>query len=163
LQQQGVSLSKVWLDPSHPRDATFVLGLEALVWNESEGFVLGEYVSGVPGVRTVLRDPVRLAGGVLPDPRPVPALLSDPAGGRPPPRRTRAAAHDGFADRIAGFRRGWGAARVVRVNGGGCGWSPVGAQKFCQRCPKWGRMSGRASAVGFHAARDLSCAVLSRA
>jgi len=105
LQQQGVSLSKVWLDPSHPRDATFVLGLEALVWNESEGFVLGEYVSGEPGVRTVLRDPVRLGGGVLPDPRAVPALLSDPAGGRPLPLRSFAAGHDGFEDRLAGYAR----------------------------------------------------------
>ncbi|TDC62488.1 hypothetical protein E1200_25635 [Actinomadura sp. GC306] len=104
LQQRGTPLTKVWLDPSNPRDATFVLGLEALVWNESEGFVLGEYVSGEPGVRTVLRDPVRLGGGVLPDPFAVPALLvSGAAGGPPAPLRSFAAGHDGFEDRLARY------------------------------------------------------------
>lgn len=104
LQSRGVPLSKIWLDPSHPRDATFVLGLQALVWNESEGFVLGEFVSGEPGVRTVLRNPVQLAGGVLPDPRAVPGLLESGAGRRPPARlRPFTAGHDGFDDRLAGY------------------------------------------------------------
>lgn len=100
LQAGGVPLSNVWLDPCDPRDATFVLGLQALVWNESEGFVLGEFVSGEPGVRTVLRDPVRLGGGVLPDPRSVPRLLKRDAAGAPEPLRPYTAGHDGFEDAL---------------------------------------------------------------
>lgn len=105
LQVRGVPLSNVWLDPAQPRDATFVLGLRALVWNESEGFLLGEFVSGEPGVRTVLRDPVRLGGGVLPDPRAVPHLLErGPAAGAPDAVRSYEAGHDGLEDRLAGYR-----------------------------------------------------------
>ncbi|MGP4027870.1 DUF6292 family protein [Actinomadura sp. 3N407] len=107
LQARGVPLSKIWLDPSHPRDATFVLGLQALVWNESEGFVLGDFVSGEPGVRTVLRDPVRLGEGVLPDPRAVPALLDGAAAGAPAAAtRPFTAGHDGFEDRLARYTAG---------------------------------------------------------
>ncbi|HEY8479336.1 MAG TPA: DUF6292 family protein [Spirillospora sp.] len=107
LQAHGVPISKVWLDPCHPRDATFVLGLRALVWNESEGFVLGEYVSGEPGVRTILRDPVALGGGVLPDPRAVPALLEAGPSGSPPVRlRSFADGHDGFEDRLVRYGEG---------------------------------------------------------
>ncbi|MFG2086447.1 MULTISPECIES: DUF6292 family protein [unclassified Spirillospora] len=107
LQARGVALSKIWLDPSCPRDATFVLGLEALVWNESDGFVRGEFVSGEPGVRTVLRDPVRLGEGVLPDPRAVPALLERAAADGPPARpRPFTAGHDGFEDGLARYRIG---------------------------------------------------------
>jgi hypothetical protein len=103
LQAGGVPLSEVWLDPCNPRDATFVLGLQALVWNESEGFVLGEFVSGEPGVRTVLRDPVRLGDGVLPDPRSVPALLTAGAEGSPARPRPFTAGHDGFEDALARY------------------------------------------------------------
>ncbi|TDC83604.1 DUF6292 family protein [Actinomadura sp. 7K507] len=104
LQARGVPLSKIWLDPCHPRDATFVLGLQALVWNESEGFVLGDFVSGEPGVRTVLSDPVRLGEGVLPDPLAVPALLEGDAAERPPARtRPFTAGHDGLEDRLARY------------------------------------------------------------
>ncbi|WP_433467914.1 DUF6292 family protein [Spirillospora sp. CA-128828] len=106
LQARGVPLSTVWLDPSHPRDATFVLGLQALVWNESEGFVLGEFVSGEPGVRTVLRDPVRLEGGVLPDPDAVPILLERGGAGAPVSLRSFTAGHDGFEDELARHRLG---------------------------------------------------------
>ncbi|MBE1534671.1 DUF6292 family protein [Actinomadura algeriensis] len=98
---RGVRLADVWLDPSGPRDATFVLGLKALVWNESDGFVLGEFVSGEPGVRTVLRDPVRLGGGVLADPREVAERLAAPAGGAPRRLRSFADGHDGFEDALA--------------------------------------------------------------
>ncbi|WP_396452488.1 DUF6292 family protein [Actinomadura sp.] len=104
LQAQGAPLSKVWLDPANPRDATFVLGLRALVWNESEGFVLGEFVSGEPGVRTVLRDPVRLGGGVLPEPRSVPHLLERGAVEAPAAVRAVDAGHDGFEDALLRFR-----------------------------------------------------------
>ncbi|MEU5989587.1 DUF6292 family protein [Spirillospora sp. NPDC047418] len=104
LHRRGVPLSNVWLDPSEPRDATFVLGLRALVWNESEGFLLGEFASGEPGVRTVLRDPVRLGGGVLPEPRSVPELLADGGTGAPGAVRPWDAGHDGFEDRLAGYR-----------------------------------------------------------
>ncbi|MEU8802110.1 DUF6292 family protein [Spirillospora sp. NPDC048819] len=106
LQARGVSLSKIWLDPSNPRDATFVLGLQALVWNESEGFVLGDFVSGEPGVRTALRDPVRLGGGVLPDPRAVPVLLDGAAEEPPAATRPFTAGHDGFEDRLARYTVG---------------------------------------------------------
>lgn len=100
---RGVRLADVWLDPSDPRDATFVLGLKALVWNESDGFVLGDFVSGEPGVRTVLRDPVRLGGGVLADPREVADRLAEPAGGDPVRLRSFADGHDGFEDALARF------------------------------------------------------------
>lgn len=103
LQASGVPLSNVWLDPCHPRDATFVLGLQALVWNESEGFVLGEFVSGEPGVRTVLRDPVRLGAEVLPDPRSVPRLLEHGAADSPVALRSYAAGHDGFEDALVRY------------------------------------------------------------
>ncbi|SFN05856.1 hypothetical protein SAMN04489713_10162 [Actinomadura madurae] len=103
LQARGVPLSNVWLDPSDPRDATFVLGLRALVWNESEGFVLGEFVSGEPGVRTVLRDPVRLGDSVLPDPRSVPGLLERGGEGAPASLRSFAAGHDGFEDELVRY------------------------------------------------------------
>lgn len=106
LQARGVTLSKIWLDPAHPRDATLVLGLRALVWNESEGFVLGDLVSGEPGVRTVLRDPVRLGGGVLPDPRAVPALLVGAGQESPTGTRSFTAGHDGFEDRLARYTVG---------------------------------------------------------
>jgi hypothetical protein len=103
LQARGVPLSKVWLDPCHPRDATFVLGTRALVWNESEGFVLGGFVSGEPGVRTALRDPVRLGDGVLPDPGSVPGLLERGGEGVPVALRSFAAGHDGFEDRLVRY------------------------------------------------------------
>ncbi|GAA4228653.1 hypothetical protein GCM10022254_19190 [Actinomadura meridiana] len=103
LQAGGVPLSEVWLDPCNPRDATFVLGLQALVWNESEGFVLGEFVSGEPGVRTVLRDPVRLGDGVLPDPRTVPALMTAGAEGSLTRPRPFTAGHDGFEDALGRY------------------------------------------------------------
>jgi hypothetical protein len=96
LQARGVPLSDVWLDPSEPRDATYLIGSRALVWNESEGFVLGEFVSGEPGVRTVLREPVRLGGGVLPDPDAVPLLLARGGEGAPVAWRSYEAGHDGF-------------------------------------------------------------------
>ncbi|MFI0485210.1 DUF6292 family protein [Actinomadura sp. 9N215] len=103
LQADGVRLSDVWLDPCNPRDATFVLGLQALVWNESEGFVLGEFVSGEPGVRTVLRDPVRLGESVLPDPRSVPVLLDAGVEGSQAPPRSFTAGHDGLEDALARY------------------------------------------------------------
>lgn len=104
LQARGVPLSNVWLDPSHPRDATFVLGLQALVWNESEGFLFGEFVSGEPGVRTILRDSVQLGDAVLPDPRSVPDLLEHGAKGAPVALRSCTAGHDGFEDALARHR-----------------------------------------------------------
>ena len=105
LQERGAVLSDVWLDPCNPRDATFVLGERALVWNESEGFVLGGFVSGEPGVRTVLREPVRLGADVLPDPRSVPGLLErGGAEGAPVALRSCAAGHDGFEDALVRYR-----------------------------------------------------------
>lgn len=103
LQAHGVRLADVWLDPSHPRDATFVLGLQALVWNESDGFVLGDFVSGEPGVRTVLRDPVRLGGGVLADPSEIAGRVATPVGGAPVRLRSFTDGHDGFEDALASY------------------------------------------------------------
>lgn len=106
LQASGVALRDVWLDPCSPRDATFVLGLRAVVWNESEGFVLGEFVSGEPGVRTVLRDPVRLGDGVLPDPRSVARALERGGEGAPVALRSYGAGHDGLEDALLRYTAG---------------------------------------------------------
>ncbi|WP_034519387.1 DUF6292 family protein [Actinomadura rifamycini] len=103
LAAGGVRLADVWLDPSDPRDATFVLGERALVWNETDGFVVGDFVSGAQGDRTVLRDPVRLGGGVLADPREVAGRLAGPAGGAPVRLRSYADGHDGFEDALARY------------------------------------------------------------
>ncbi|OLT10381.1 hypothetical protein BJF79_26125 [Actinomadura sp. CNU-125] len=102
---RGVRFADVWLDPSDPRDATFVLGLKALVWNESDGFVLGDFVSGEPGVRTVLRDPVRLGGGVLAHPGEVAGRLAEPEGGAPVRLRSFTDGHDGFEDALTRYDR----------------------------------------------------------
>ncbi|TDD91437.1 hypothetical protein E1293_02320 [Actinomadura darangshiensis] len=66
--------------------------------------MLGEFVSGEPGVRTVLRDPVRLGGGVLPDPDAVADLLDRGGAGAPVPLRSFTAGHDGFEDELARYR-----------------------------------------------------------
>ncbi|GAA2722934.1 hypothetical protein GCM10010439_16920 [Actinocorallia aurantiaca] len=68
LALRGTAIDHVWLDPSLPVDATIRAGEEALVWNETQGWAIGEFVSGEQGVRTVLADPLLLGGGVLPSP-----------------------------------------------------------------------------------------------
>jgi hypothetical protein len=103
LQASGAGLTDVWLDPSHPRDATFLVGLRALVWNETDGFVAGGFVAGAPGVRTVLHEPVALGGGVLPAPSAVPALLASAGAGAPVRLRSYEDGHDGLDDAIARY------------------------------------------------------------
>ncbi|HEU5028972.1 MAG TPA: hypothetical protein VFV01_28960 [Spirillospora sp.] len=106
LQASGTPLADVWLDPSDPRDATFLLGTRAVVWTETDGFVAGEFVSGAPGVRTVLRDPVALGGGALPDPLALPALLARTGAGALVRPRSYEDGHDGFDDALARYDLG---------------------------------------------------------
>jgi hypothetical protein len=102
LQDLGVQIDDAWLDPCAPRDATLILGTRALVWNESEGFVLGEFLSGRPGVRTALDAPVRLGGGVLAGPAELARRLeSGPAATLE--TRPFTAGHDGFEDALARY------------------------------------------------------------
>jgi hypothetical protein len=103
LQASGTHLSKIWLDPSEPRDATFLFGTRAMVWNETHGFFVGEFVLGAPGVRTVLRDPLALGGGVLPAPASVPGLLARGGADAPFPLRSYDDGRDGFDAKLRGF------------------------------------------------------------
>lgn len=69
LTYNGVCVQRSWLDPRDPRDATIVLAdAHALTWDEHRGWLLGGFVSGAPGVRTILSDPHRLAHDLLPNP-----------------------------------------------------------------------------------------------
>src|SRR3954466_4644307 len=55
LQVGGYVIDRAWMDPSNPRDCTFVLSdSQALVWDEDFGWRMGRYVSGRQGERTVL-------------------------------------------------------------------------------------------------------------
>ncbi|TDE32062.1 DUF6292 family protein [Actinomadura sp. 6K520] len=65
LAARGIPVSDVWLDPKGPVDATIITGKNALVWDEWTGWRIGIYLSGRQGVRTVLKDPRQLGGGVL--------------------------------------------------------------------------------------------------
>ena len=68
LSAGGQQVDRSWLDPEGPRDATIVLaGARALVFDEVTGWRYGQFVSGQPGVRTVLSDVSYVGGGVLPD------------------------------------------------------------------------------------------------
>ncbi|GAA0951841.1 hypothetical protein GCM10009550_31920 [Actinocorallia libanotica] len=68
LALQGVPVDRVWLDPCQPVDATIVTGGRALVWNETHGWAVGDFLSGEQGVRTVLAEALLLGGGVVPPP-----------------------------------------------------------------------------------------------
>lgn len=101
LALRGVAVDRVWLDPSLPVDATVITGAEALVWNETHGWAVGEFVSGEQGVRTVLADPLLLGGGVLPSPAEIASRTvlrqSEPLVIR------RIRARDGFQEALRGF------------------------------------------------------------
>ena len=67
LNAGGLQVQRSWLDPYDPRDATIVLaGTSALVFDEVTGWRHGRFVTGQPGVRTVLADVSYVGGGVLP-------------------------------------------------------------------------------------------------
>ena len=75
LACRGLRVHRSWLDPADPRDATILFeggaargeaGLRALVWDEVTGWRSGVFVSGKPGVRTVLTDVAHLGGGLVP-------------------------------------------------------------------------------------------------
>jgi hypothetical protein len=72
----GVHVEASWLDPANPRDATLRFRSPyadpaaqaelALVWDEETGWRRGQFVSGAPGRRTVLRRATYLGGDLLP-------------------------------------------------------------------------------------------------
>jgi hypothetical protein len=81
LTGSGIPVLRSWLDPYDPRDATILFAqdirgtggsgrspaaLYALVWDEETGWRYGAFVSGEPGVRTVLARATALGGGLLP-------------------------------------------------------------------------------------------------
>ncbi|MFI0450414.1 hypothetical protein [Actinomadura sp. 6N118] len=101
---RDLDLRNVWLDPMCPRDATFILGTDALVWNESEGFIRGRFVSGAPGERTVLADPVPLGGGVLLEPGHAAWLVETGRVESPTAYRAYTAVRDGLDDKLAGYK-----------------------------------------------------------
>lgn len=75
LTEAGLMVTRSWLDPRDPRDATIIFSdpassisarMFALVWDEVTGWRRGIFVSGQQGVRTVLLETKYLGGGVLP-------------------------------------------------------------------------------------------------
>jgi hypothetical protein len=72
-RRTSVQISRSWLDPRDPRDATIVCagnddGMVGLVWDEETGWRRGTFVDGRPGQRTVLADAAYVGGGLLPAP-----------------------------------------------------------------------------------------------
>ncbi|GIH91556.1 DUF6292 family protein [Planobispora siamensis] len=99
----GETVADWWDDPFDPRDATILLtGGDAMVWDEESGWRRGRFVAGRKGERTVLDDVRYLGGGVLPEPRLVPGLLTGTRRGRPAYRSFRDL-HDGFDARLAAY------------------------------------------------------------
>lgn len=69
LEMSGIDVNRSWLDPARPIDATIVIGDDiALVWDEWGGWVIGTYISGHQGERTVIDGAIRLLDGVEPLP-----------------------------------------------------------------------------------------------
>jgi len=97
LATGGLRPEASWLDPKDPRDATILLtedgahAARALVWDEETGWRTGAYVSGEPGKRTALAEPVYLGGGVLVDPGELTARLRE---GISSPRQVHRSRHD---------------------------------------------------------------------
>ncbi len=106
LSQDELTVERSWLDPRDPRDATVVYrlradaGQHALVWDEVTGWRHGLFVSGAPGVRTVLSNPAYLGGGILPGGAELTRRLL--AGTREPRRAYRNVTdlHDGLDDAL---------------------------------------------------------------
>ncbi|MEU5877982.1 hypothetical protein [Spirillospora sp. NPDC047279] len=103
LDARDLDVRNVWLDPMNPRDATFILRSRAVVWNESEGFVAGEFVSGAQGERTVLADPVKLGGGVLLAPGHAAWLIANDRVEAPAAYRDHGSVRDGLDDALAAY------------------------------------------------------------
>lgn len=99
----GFVIDRAWMDPCQPRDATLVLSdLRAITWDEDRGLLLGRYVSGRQGERTVLADPVQLSKSILMEPAAVPAAVR--AGrGTEPTRLRRHGTRDGLDEALDRF------------------------------------------------------------
>jgi hypothetical protein len=84
LIKAGFVIDRAWMDPSQPRDATLVLSdLRAITWDEDRGLLLGRYVSGHQGERTVLTGSVQLSKRILMEPAAVPAAVRAGRGTKP--------------------------------------------------------------------------------
>ena len=101
LSASGLDIREAWLDPCSPRDATIRLARsKALVFDEVSGWRYGDFVSGQPGVRTILDKVTYVGGGVLPDGREVTHRLINGVSGRGPVYRSFADLRDGFEDAL---------------------------------------------------------------
>jgi hypothetical protein len=103
LTGQNVEVDRSWLDPRDPIDATILMESMALVWDEWHGWTAGRYVSGAPGERTALEEPVPLGGGIALDPAHVAHLVKTGRVEAPVRARSRADARDGLFDTLKGF------------------------------------------------------------
>lgn len=105
LNAGGLQVDHSWLDPEGPRDATIVLaGARALVFDEVTGWRYGRFVSGQPGVRTMLSDVSHVGGGVLPDARELTHKVINGIGTRRREYRSFDDLHDGLDDALRGRR-----------------------------------------------------------
>jgi hypothetical protein len=109
---RGVAIYGSWLDPNAPRDATIQFlrdipgtgasessrTLDALVWDEETGWRCGSFVSGGPGVRTVLARAEALGGGLLPPGDEVADRILSGASAEPQVFRRWFDVDDGFAE-----------------------------------------------------------------
>lgn len=105
----GLMVSRSWLDPRNPRDATIIFTDPAsnvsaqdlaLVWDEVTGWRHGLFQSGRQGERTALSDVRYLGGGPLPGGRELTARVR--AGASEPRREYRSATdlRDGLDDAL---------------------------------------------------------------
>jgi hypothetical protein len=110
LVNAGVPVTRSWLDPRDPRDATIVysspatVGERALVWDEVTGWRYGRYEFGSQGTRTSLSDVSHLGGGVLLDGTDLVSRLI--SGASAPQRQYRQVTdlHDGLDDALSSPR-----------------------------------------------------------
>jgi hypothetical protein len=99
----GFVIDRAWMDPCQPRDATLVLSdLRAITWDEDRGLLLGRYVSGHQGERTVLADPVQLSKRILMEPAAVPAAVRAGRGTKPTQLRSHGT-RDGLDEALDRF------------------------------------------------------------
>jgi hypothetical protein len=117
LSRQGITVSRSWLDPGDPRDATILYTLapgrdghrdtRALVWDEETGWRTGRFVSGHQGVRTKLSKPAHIGGGLLPTGSEVALKIKSGTTAAPLVLRSHADTHDGLDDAL------WNQARIL--------------------------------------------------
>jgi hypothetical protein len=105
LSESGWGVSCSWLDPFDPRDATVVFrsetnAPEALVYDEETGWRVGRFVSGEPGVRTVLAGARTLNAGLLPAPAEVARCLAEQDFTEPTMFRHHNDLYDGYEERL---------------------------------------------------------------